>query len=276
MLKSIKHQGFGFVAAISLLSASPAQAATILFHETFEGVDTGYYNASCGSHCTHSIQTGVPTAGGGSGINGADEDWYGARFEYPDGGHIHQDVGVQEYGGNSNSTHVGLIEDDAGLMFKVSTIGYENITLSFDWRTFVAGSSDKFVVGYYIGDVTAGLSEEFPGSRTYDLRNASHGGADGPWNWNPINSGNTGDWVELMRAHRSNDWSSENFTLDIAANNQSEIWIAFWLDNGEHDIGKFDNVVVMGDPSAPVPVPAALWLFASGLLGLGAIGRRRS
>jgi hypothetical protein len=267
------------LSAVSIMTASIStpHAATVLFSETFEGVDTGYYNASCGGSCTHSIQTGVPLAGGGTGINGADEDWYGARFERPDGGRIDQDIGVQEFGGGNNNgyngTHVGLIEDDAGLMFRIDTTGFENVTLSFDWRTFRAGSGDRFVAGYFVGDLLNGLSEESAGSRTYDLRNAAHGGTDGDYNWNPINGGNQGDWNELLRNTRSNSWDTESFNLTLASDT-SEVWVAFWLDNGEADIGKFDNVVVMGETI--VPVPAAVWLFGSGLIGLAGLARRKS
>ncbi len=258
---------------------STSHAAAVLFSETFEGVDTGYYTAPSGIGCFHSIQTGVPTAGGGTGINGADQNWYGARFEYPDNGSIHQDIGVQEFGGGTrsgyNPTHVGLIEDDAGLMFRLDTSGYENINLSFDWRTFVAGSNDRFVAGYFVGDLLDGLSEEQPGSRTYDLRNGAHGGADGAYNWNPLNGGgNTGNWNEILRGTRSNSWNTETIELALASD-QSEVWVAFWLDGGEHDIGKFDNVIVTGELISEIPIPTAFWLFGSGLLGLVTISRRQ-
>lgn len=262
-------------ASFLLAGTSSAQAANILFNETFEGVDTGYYNAYCGWGCTHSIQTGVPIANGGTDITGADENWYGARFEYPDGGRIDQDIGVQEFGGNSNQTHVGLVEDDAGLMFKINTTGYENITLSFDWRTFVAGSRDRFVAGYFVGDLLNGVSEEQPGSRTYDLRNAAHGGTDASYNWTQTDGSNSGNWNELLRGTRSNDWTSETFSLSLASD-QTEVWVAFWLDNGEGDIGKFDNVLVTGDLIPAVPVPAAVWLFGSGLIGLVGLARRKT
>lgn len=105
-------------------------------------------------------------------------------------------------------------------------------------------------------------------NRTYDLRNAVHGGVDGDWNWDPLNGGgSTGAWNELMRASRCNSWTfGETFDLALA-DNQAEVWVAFWLDNGESDIGKFDNVIVTGDQMV-VPIPAAIWLFGSGLVGL--------
>lgn len=50
--------------------------------------------------------------------------------------------------------------------------------------------------------------------------------------------------------------------------------MAFWLNDGESDVGKVDNVVVMAD-QVVVPLPAAVWLFGSGLLGLMGIARQR-
>lgn len=264
----------GFLLSFVMLMASPCQSATVLFNETFENI-TGF--PTC-SYCDPQL-FGVPRqAPAGTNIGNSDEDWVGARFEQPNGGAIHQDVGAQKFGGGTNNTKVGLVEDDAGLMFELNTTGFSNISLSFDWRTFSV-TNDRFVAGYFVGD----LNSIVPPGRidstndTMDLRNASHGGQDGIWNWDPINnqngspSGNTGDWVEILRG-KDSSWHSENFVIPALANQQS-VWIAFWLDNGENDFGKFDNVVVMGD--AVVPVPAAFWLFGSGLLGLVAVARRR-
>jgi len=250
-----------------LFITASAHAATVqLFAETFDGITTGYSGGD-------PQQFGIPTSGGGTTINGgADKDWYGARFEPPNNGTIAQDVGVQKIGGGPNGTPVGLVEDDAGLMFKIDTTGYENITLEFDWRTFSAYGTDRFVVGYFVGDLTAGHPDGFASNRTIDLRNADHGGTNGAWNWNPINGGgNTGDWTELLR-DRNNTWSTGvSFDLTLA-DNAPEVWIAFWLDNGENDFGKFDNVSVT---ATVVPVPPAVWLFGSGLIGLVGIARRK-
>ncbi len=209
---------------------------------------------------------------------GADENWYGARFEQPGGGTIAQDVGVQKVGGGTpyNSTPTGLAEDDAGLMFRLDTTGLENIQLTFDWRTFSTGSTDRFVAGYFVGDLAAGHPYGFATDRTIDLRNAVHGGTNGTWNWNPINGGgNTGNWNELLRATSPSNWQNGNFNLSLA-DDASEVWVAFWLDNGENDFSKFDNVVVTADALVVVPVPAAVWLFGSGLLGLVGISRRKT
>ncbi len=271
----MKHSITRMAGLALLASFSNTQASNIeLFNETFEAITSDYYNASCGWGCTHSIQNGIPVTDGGTSISGADNDWWGARFEFPDGGSIVSDVGVQETGGGTNTSPVGMVTDDAGLMFKLDTTGRQNIQLNFDWRTFKAGSGDQLIAGYFVGDFTAATgAPAFATDRTIDLRNAAHGGSDGSWNWNPINGGNTGNWIEVFRGNSQNSWLPESLTLD-QADNQQEVWVAFWLDNGNKDFGKFDNVVVTAD--AVVPLPAAVWLFGSGLLGLVGIARRKT
>ena len=297
-----------------LLSASTFAASVTLFNETFNGVNSGYYNAPTSNNGTsgsHSITGGVPTSvGGGSSISGgADEVWYGARFEHPDSPDLigngtyanPGDIGVQQYGGaghdagfEGNATpgnHVGLLSDDGGIMFKLDTTGKQNIQLSFDWRTFLAGSRDRLVVGYFLGDLTAGrpasIGSGFDANNTIDLQNeaqftngaSSSGPHDGAWNWSPIlnQDGSVsgfqgGQWQELMRKRDNTQFTNESFSLAVA-DNQSEVWVAFWLDNGDGDFGKIDDIVVTAD--TVVPVPAAVWLFGSGLLGLVGIARRK-
>lgn len=257
---------------VFMLSAPVASAATILLQEDFEGI-TGFGGGG------DPQLFGVPTTNGSSDANGttigdADNDWYAARFEQPNGGAIWQDVGAQQFGGGSNPSIVGLVEDDAGLLIRIDTTGFTDVTIDFDWRTFSAGSSDKFVFGYYIGDLMAAVpgSQFDASSRSFNLQNTAHdpaNGADGVWNWNPQNAGNAGDWIELMRATASNTWSPETFSLTGAGN--GEVWIAFWLDNGENDFAKFDNIVVS---ASVVPLPGAVWLFGS-TLGLLVTLRRK-
>lgn len=272
-MESRKHRPVLWAATLLACAFYSVQAvaSTILLQEDFEGI-TGFPSGSSDPRLF-----GVPTTtGSGSNtIGNADNDWFAARFEAFDNGQIHQDVGAQAFGGGGNSTQVGLVEDDAGILIRIDTTGYANINIEFDWRTFSAGSSDKFIFGYFIGDLNAELSAgglptfNNPGD-TVDLRNAAHGGTDGNWNWNPINGGNNGDWIEMLRGGARNTFKHEQFNLAGADN--GEVWIAFWLDNGEQDYGKFDNIVVTG---TVVPVPAAAWLFASGLLGLAGAARRR-
>lgn len=288
------------VAIHLLLAVSQSQAVTLL-SENFNNVNGPFTTEYCGKiytngykqNCYHNVDVGVPVTstsvyanGTSLGINdyasGADNDWYAAVFEQDDNGYVATDVGVQQTGGNGNNTPTGLVKDDTGLLIKFDASGLGNITLSFDWRTFAAGTGDQMIAGYFVGDLLAGHPTGFNDYREINLSNTVNGSSavggpsDGPWNWNPINGGgNTGNWQELLRGNANDAWTSETFSLDLAAN-QSEVWIAFWLDNGNHDIGKFDNVLVTGDPISAVPVPAAVWLFGSGLLGLVGIARRKA
>ncbi len=278
------------LAGILTAGISTSHAATVLLSETFDNATGPFPSVSCGGFCTHKVDVGVAVtsasaSGSGAGSNdiatGADNDWYAGVFEQDDNGYVATDVGIQKTGGNGNNTHVGLAKDDSGLLISFDATGMENISLTFDWRTFKVGSLDEFVVGYFVGDLTAGKTNGFNSFREINLSSTGNnssavGGAeDGAWNWNPINGGNTGDWNELLRGTKTNSWGTETFSLDLA-DDQSEVWLAFWLDNGDNDIGKFDNVLVMGDAIPAVPVPAAVWLFGSGLLGLVGVARRKA
>ncbi|VAW51890.1 hypothetical protein MNBD_GAMMA05-1985 [hydrothermal vent metagenome] len=278
------------VAGLLVSGMSTTQAATVLLSETFDNADGPFPWVSCGYNCSHRVDVGVavttaaasdPGASADDIATGADNDWYAGVFEQDDNGYVATDVGIQYTGGGSNQTPVGLVKDDSGLLISFDASGMNNITLSFDWRTFVAGSLDKFVVGYFVGDLTAGKTNGFNSYREINLSatgnpsSAVGGAEDGDWNWNPINGGNTGNWNELLRGNRTDTWGTETFNLDLAAD-ESEVWLAFWLDNGNDDIGKFDNVLVTGDVIPAVPVPAAVWLFGSGLLGLIGVARRKA
>ncbi len=248
------------VTGLMLFAQSSVHASSVLFSETFDGVfgsttcSAGHGHGT-GDHCSqYRQQYGVPTI-----ATGADEDWWGARFETPDNGTVPQDVGV--VGTTSNA--FGLVEDDAGLLFRLDTRGYSDITLSFDWRTFKTYSGDRFVAGYYVGDLAVDAGG-FDSYRSIDLR-----GSSDPWNWNSTNS----NWNELLRGRNDYAWNAETFSLSLAAD-QADVWVALWLDNGENDYGKLDNIYVTG--TAVVPLPAAVWLFASGLYGLSLVGRRRT
>jgi hypothetical protein len=251
--------------AILSMGSVTARAETILFQETFDHVTTGYTNLSCGSGCSHMAQTGVPTNDGrtyigadNGGINRADQDWRAARFQ-AGAGSIASDVGVQQIGGTlggiTNNTPLGMFEDDAGLLFNVSTLGYSDITLNFDWRTFNAESNDRITVGYFVGSLPS-----FDSSRALDL-------SSGPFSWS--------QWTQLLSQQGGGVWHMGQ-TLDLAtADNASSVWVAFWMNNGEGDIGKIDNITLSGTSLTPVPVPAAFWLFSSGMAGLAGLRRRR-
>ncbi len=291
MKNKLRKQALVSCSALMLLAGgSIAQSATLL-SENFEGATGPFPYVSCGYNCSHAVDVGVAVtstaAFGTTGVGsndyaaGASNDWYAAVFEADDDGYVATDVGIQATGGGTNSSRVGLVKDDSGMLISIDTTGQENLSLSFDWRTFAADSGDELVVGYFVGDLTAGKTTGFNAWREINLSptgNASTGlsggpAEDGAWNWNPVNGANSGNWVELFRSGDNGSWDSETLSFGADADNQSEVWLAVWLDNGNHDIGKFDNLVVT---SSPIPVPATLWLLGSGLLGFVGIARRKN
>lgn len=251
------------LAAITLLlglsGAGTAQAVTV-FSENFEG----YTSFPDQVPILDPVNKGIPKIS-----EGASEIWYGARFEDPTPSFfpqtINDDLAVQEFGGGSNNTHTGRVEDDAGLLFKLNTTGLSNVNLSFDWRTFLTSTSDRVVVGYHVGPI-AGFGTCTGEGETgcfADLRTSLK------WYTTQTSTSLSGNWSQLMRDTQSNTWQSESFMLPGAVANQSEVWFAFWLDNGEGDYAKIDNVLVTAVPEADT------WAMMVAGLGLIVFGVRR-
>lgn len=255
-----KNRLIGIAAAVLFSGVAHAAPVTII-SENFEG----YTSFPTQNPYLDYVNAGIPKIS-----EGAAAVWYGARFEVGNGT-IDSDLAVQKVGGGTNPTHVGRFEDDAGLLLKIGTTGLNNVTLSFDWRTFLAETTDRLVVGYHVGPISGfgPCTGNGEAGCFADLRASS--GTPLPWFTTETGSTLTGNWTQLLRASASNSWNSQTYTLSGAAN-QSEVWIAFWLDNGEGDFGKIDNVTVT---ATVVPIPAAVWLLGSGLFGLGAFVRRR-
>lgn len=235
------------VVPLLLLGPNPSDAQqTTIFSEDFEGYTSFPDQFPAGDP----INAGIPKIS-----EGANEVWYGGRFETPDSGSsINSDLDIQQYGGGSNSTHTGRVADDAGMLFNISTVGYTGVKLSFDYRTFLAESTDKLVVGYFIGGLNFGsCTGEGESGCFRDFLNDDFGGnqndAENWWNT---------QWTEILR-DRGNTWES---VVDYALpEGEQSVWVAFWLDNGNSDFGKFDNVQVL---ATVVPEPFSSILFMTG------------
>lgn len=242
-------------AMLGLSGMGTAQAVTV-FSENFEG-----YNFTSGGP----TNAGIPEIS-----EGAQEIWYAARFQAPNDGGVGSDLAVVDTGGGSNDTNVGRFEDDAGLLFKLNTTSLDGVTLSFDWGTAKTQNTDKLlVVGYHVGSISgfgsctgngeAGCFADLQAGSTTPL----------PWYTTESSSTLTGNWTQLLSGNSSvnsssEDWQSASFLLPDAVENQSEVWFAFWLNDGNSDIGLIDNVLVTAVPEAKT--------YAMMLAGLGLIG----
>ncbi|MCA9405737.1 MAG: PEP-CTERM sorting domain-containing protein [Candidatus Omnitrophica bacterium] len=235
---------------ILTLSAQANATETTLFYEDFEGYS--YFPDEYPAF--DPINKGIPKIS-----EGANEIWYGGRFEEYDDGTIDQDLAVQKFGGSPNNTHTGRFEDEAGLLFNINTLNYTDVKLSFDYRTFHTDRQDKVVAGYLIGDLNFGscLGNGEPGCFrdffTEDL-GGSQSAAESWWNT---------DWTEIVRDR--GEWKSiEDYALPSGEEN---VWIAFWLDNGEKDFGKIDNIQVHAT-LVPEPISSALFLLGGSAFGV--------
>lgn len=260
---------FAFAAFVAVLSMATdrAHAGISIFHETFDGYN--YFPDEFPAN--DPINLGLPLIS-----EGADEIWFGGRFEKPDTPisndpiqDIHLDLAVQKFSGGGNSTRSGRAGDDAGLILRVPQ-GFKDIKMWFDWRTFSAGSNDRIVVGYHVGDLGFNATTriiDFYG----DFVDANGGDEDAgqddavAW-WND-------EWVELMRKSPNNTFQTEMFHLPDTTGTEP-VWVAFWVDNGDKDFIKLDNIWLKGSPM-PIPEPASAGLFACGAMVLAMRGRRR-
>jgi hypothetical protein len=237
---------FWAVAIICLIACVGANADT-LFWEDFNG----YTSFPDEIPDNDPVNKGLPLQS-----EGADEFWYGGRFEQPDSGSIDSDLAVQSFGGGTNTTPVGRVEDDAGILFNISTVNLETATLSFDWRTFLAETTDRLKVGVYVGTLNFGVS------RYHDwYADFGQTGAENWW---------ANSWTQLLSVQASNSWHSETFALPL---NEPSVWVAFWMDNGEGDYAKIDNVHVQG--TEVVPEPASMLLAALGGAACACVAMRR-
>jgi hypothetical protein len=245
------------MAGSAMISSGPAFALSTLFSEDFDGYTYFPSQNPSGDY----VNVGLPRVS-----EGADATWYGIRFENTgctyscssDGtaSGMDADLFVQKYGdsfdgqGPGNQTPVGRFEDDAGLLFSISTVGFLDAQLDFDWRTFSTTSGDLVKVGYYASATPISFMS-YSGGGYLDARTGSY-------KWS--------NWTQLMSDGQQGTFEHDTYTLPSGV---AYLYVAFWMDNGEGDFGKIDNVVVTA-----IPEPGTLALLGVGLVGVAAVRRR--
>jgi hypothetical protein len=255
---------------IVLPAAVCSAGSIVVVDEDFDGY-TMFPNIKPVSSNDH-VNLGVPLV-----VEGADSPlWLAARFEA--GGNvagaksINNDVGVQREGAPGiNDTPVGRVGDNAGLILRLDLTGLVDVTLDFDWRTYLSevADGDKFVVAYYKGDGTAFQPEGLgTPNNTYDYFNDPQLG-NGSETWYNDN------WVELLRDGPDNNFTHETFALP----GDDIVYLAFWNDDDdtEVDYAKIDNVLIMADPKPnenDIPEPGSLMLLILGVAACSMAARR--
>jgi hypothetical protein len=242
--------GWSLAAGLALALSAHGAAAVTLFAEDFDGYTQFPVQYPTGDY----VNTGLPKIS-----EGADETWYGVRFAgggLGTPGGTDADLAVQRYGdsfdgtGPGNQTPVGRFEDDAGLILQISTVSFTSATLEFDWRTFSTSSSDLVRVGYFASATPISFTS-FGGGGYLDART-------GTYAWS--------NWTQLMADGQQGSFEHESFSLPTGV---AYLYVAFWMDDGEGDFGKLDNVLVTA-----LPEPGMLALVAAGLAAVAARRRR--
>lgn len=212
----------GALFTAALLEASPAFAATI-FSDNFDG------------RCTNAICNTV----GSSWVELSAQGDDAALFRVSGSNYA---LRLRDNGSRGTVTS----PDAAVTQLNLSTIGYDSVTISFDW---------------------ARIASEYAIDKTNTLNVAYQLNGSGAWtNFGALN---------LRTA--STSFSSASYSFSPGADNQGNLSVRLWI-NVEQDLNGayIDNVMLRGTAiSSPVPEPESYAMMGMGLGLLGWAGRRK-
>lgn len=181
--------------------------------------------------------------------------------------HVHR-------GGTTNDRNVMYHSDSSGLYIRALDSSAFNLTsLNFD---ALASDENPFATGTYLSESTGESVTSVAGDNDY-WEILGYASALNPTLDTDANSG-----AYIARQIVTNGFNGV-LTLDSAFHNIGAFWIHYagyqqTPSDGMQFAMSLDNVIVNAaavPPVAAVPVPAALWMFLSGMMGLLAFGKKK-
>jgi hypothetical protein len=166
-----------------------------------------------------------------------------------------------------------------GAEFAANTAGFGSINVSFDWYGTKQGEAN-LQLEYTDNGGTTWINTPINIGTNADLAVLTNSTSANTVNGSYIQASGGQDWFAGLTATINDPLAANNPNFAIALVNAStgadNISMSGAALNNSSGNWRFDNVVISGAAVAAVPVPAAVWLFGSALVGLMRFNRRKS